>query len=112
MISDCIEKEISFKSKTTYVKIDKITRIRHVTSKIQGGEVEIIIRNTEGTLRVTVPHNQRKVDLSQLITKVVETGELKKNTTKAGAFRKTICDLLRYLIIKEYLYLYNHIIRQ
>ena len=94
-VSKVIEKEITFNRKTTYVKVDKLTRTQRVTAKIKTDEVQIIIRNPDGTLKIEVPHVNRKIELKALIKKIVDTGELKKNTAKSRGFRKTICDILR-----------------
>lgn len=58
-------------------------------------EAVVTLRTMEGTLKVTVPQLERKIKLKDLISKIDESKELRKNTEKANSFRKTVCDILR-----------------
>ena len=63
---------------------------------MNASDAKITIRNTEGTMKIDVAVSSQKIVLGDVIRKIVETGELKRHTSKANAFRKTTCDILRY----------------
>ena len=58
-------------------------------------EATVTLRNMEGTMKIQVPQLERKIKMKDLIAKIAESGELKKNSIKANEFRKTISDILR-----------------
>ena len=64
-------------------------------------EAVVTIRNMDGTMKVNVPQLDRKIKVKDLIKKIADTGELKKNSTKANSFRKTVSDILRLLSIHD-----------
>ena len=98
VISSCIERLISPRKADTEIKIDKLVRVQRVNVSVVQREAIVTIRNMEGTLKVTVPQFDRKIKLKDLVSKIDESKELRKNSDKANAFRKTVCDILRYLI--------------
>ena len=86
-------------SDSTEIKIEKLSRVQKVTVSIVNREALVTFRNMDGTLKVRVPQSERKIKIKDLISKISETKELQKNTSKANSFRKTVCDILR--LVKE-----------
>ena len=82
----------------TEIKIEKLSRVQRVTVVTIGREALVTFRNMDGTLKVKVPQLERKIKLKDLISKIADTKELQKNSQKANSFRKTICDILRFLV--------------
>ena len=97
-ISNCIERLLSTDCPHSEIKIDKLNRVQRVSVTVERREALVTFRNMDGTMKVRVPQLERKIKLKDLIEKISETKELQKNTEKANSFRKTVCDILRYLL--------------
>ena len=94
-ISDCLEKLMTSQRADAEIKIDKLLRVQRVNVTVIRREAIVTIRNMEGTLKCKVPQLDRKIKIKDLLKGVVDTEELKRNSTKANGFRKTVCDILR-----------------